>query len=168
MTAEQDALDEFCRREHRRLVGALSLYCGDPAVAEEVAQEALYRACRRWSQVSQMAAPGAWVHRVAINLANSSYRRRRVERRARDRQRAPAAWEDDLVAAVAVRQAVAALPARQRAALVVRHYGGFTVAETAALLGVTEGAVKQLTHRAVTALRVALPQGDSPGVPDAR
>jgi DNA-directed RNA polymerase specialized sigma24 family protein len=128
MTAEQEALDAFCRREYRRLVGALSLYCGDPSVAEEVAQEALYRACRRWSQVSQIQAPGAWVHRVAINIANSAYRRR----------------------------------------LVLRHHVGCTIVETAELLGISEGAVKQLTHRAVTALRDRVSQTEAPEVPDAR
>lgn len=167
MTAPEDALEVFCRREHPRLVGALSLYCGDVALAEEIAQEALYRACRRWSQVGDMAAPGAWVHRVAINLANSAYRRGRAERRARQRQVGPH-HDVDLTAVLAVRQAVAALPKRQRAALVLRHYGGYSVAETAALLGVSGGAVKQLTHRAITTLREELPrEAILPEVPDA-
>ncbi|CAN5355715.1 hypothetical protein BH23ACT9_BH23ACT9_25610 [soil metagenome] len=159
-----DALAAFCHREHPRLVGTLSLYCGDVALAEELAQEGLYRACRDWPKVSRMSAPGAWVHRVAINLANSAYRRRRAERRA-TRAHQVLHGDDvdtgDQATAMAVRQAVAALPARQRAAVVLRHFAGYSVAETAELLGVSEGAVKQLTHRAATTLRDRLPDDDA-------
>lgn len=164
MTAP-DALAAFCRQEHPRLVGALSLYCGDAALAEELAQEALYRVCRDWSRVSLMPAPGAWAHRVAINLANSAYRRRRAERRANRRHHdvsdGRAAGPGDPASSLAVRQAVAALPPRQRAAVVLRHLAGYSVAETAELLDVTEGAVKQLTHRAAVALRERLPDDDT-------
>lgn len=159
MTSDADALAAFCEREHPRLVGALSLYCGDAAVAQELAQEALLVACRRWSQVRQMASPGAWVHRVGMNLANSYYRRRRAERRAYERrgERDASGQPRDLAARVAVRQAVAALPERQRAALVLRFYLDHSIAETAELLGVSTGAVKQLTHRALKALREQFP-----------
>jgi len=63
--SEQDPRVAFCHREHRRLVGALTLYCGDAELARDLAQEALARACRDWSKVSRMAAPGAYVHRRA-------------------------------------------------------------------------------------------------------
>src|SRR5680860_1449248 len=72
----------FCEREHPRLVGALSLYTNNTAVAEELAQEALVRVMDAWPRVRTMAAPGAWAHRVAMNLAASWFRRRSVERRA--------------------------------------------------------------------------------------
>lgn len=49
-------------------------------VAEDLAQDALLKACGRWSKVSTMTVPGAWLHRVAINLANSYFRRRKAER----------------------------------------------------------------------------------------
>lgn len=161
--AAPDALVAFCRREHPRLVGTLSLYCGDAALAEELAQEALYRVCRDWPKVSRMPAPGAWAHRVAINLANSAYRRRRAERRAN--QAHHIVLHRDMEAgdpggAMALRQAVAALPRRQRAAVVLRHLAGYSVAETAEMLGVSEGAVKQLTHRAIATLRERLPHED--------
>jgi RNA polymerase sigma-70 factor (ECF subfamily) len=170
--AAPDALVAFCCREHPRLVGTLSLFCGDAAVAEELAQEALYRACRDWAKVSTMPAPGAWVHRVAINLANSTHRRRRVERRAIQTNQAIHRHENvtsDPGTAIAVRQAVAALPPRQRAAVALRHFAGYSVAETAELLGVSEGAVKQLTHRAAATLRDRLSDDDTLSeAPDAR
>ena len=70
--AEEEAFEAFCRREYPRLVGVLSLYCGDAGVAEELAQEALVRVYESWRRMHTMASPGAWVHRVAINLASST------------------------------------------------------------------------------------------------
>src|SRR5918992_733978 len=96
-------LTAFCRREHPRLVGALSLYCGDLFLAEELAQEALARVCRDWSRVRRMDHPAAWAQRVAINLANSQFRRRAAERRARQRLEAGAMQHEDAPdAAVAI------------------------------------------------------------------
>lgn len=150
----RDERADFCRAEHPRLVGSMSLYTGDAALAEELAQEALARACRQWSQVSVMAAPGAWVHRVAINLANSHFRRLLLERRARQRivdsQRTA---DPDVASAVAVRTAVAALPRRQRTAIVLRYFLDLPVKDVAAAMGCREGTVRALTSQAITALR---------------
>lgn len=52
---EDAALAAFCHREYARLVGALTLYCGDGDVAQELAQEALVRACERWSGYARCA-----------------------------------------------------------------------------------------------------------------
>lgn len=91
------------------LVGSLTLYCGDPAVAEDLAQEALARAWMRWRHVSTLDAPERWVYRTAFNLARSRFRRLAVERRLH--RMAPAVPAlPDTATAVAVRAAVAALP----------------------------------------------------------
>lgn len=71
--------------EHPRLVRALALYTGDAAWGEELAQEALVQVIRKWEDVAQMAAPGAWAHRVGLNLAKSGFRRRQAAARARRR-----------------------------------------------------------------------------------
>lgn len=68
--------------QYRPLVGALGLYTGDAALAEELAQEALARALLHWDRVGKARSPGAYVHRVAMNLANSHFRRRRAAGRA--------------------------------------------------------------------------------------
>lgn len=146
----------FCAEEFPRLVGALGLYVGDEAVAEELAQEALLRACRRWERVSRLESPGGWTWRVARNLATSHLRRRQAERRARarlaDADRA-AETGDDVAGAQAVRRAVAGLPERQRRVLVLRYFLDWSVAATATELGVSQDAVRSLTKRAVAALR---------------
>lgn len=149
----QDALVAFYRREYPRLVGALSLYCGDAAVAEELAGEAMVRACEHWSDLEQMDAPGAWLHRVAINLANSHFRRRQAERRARARMQGRAHRDEDVSEAVTIRRAVSWLPVRQRHAIVLRFYLGMDVEQTAIQMGVSASAVKSLTYRAVQSLR---------------
>lgn len=149
----------FCEREHPRLVGALTLYCGERAAAEELAQEALAAACERWERVGRMERPGAWVHRVAVNAAHSRFRRRAAGRRAQQRleqRHEVVAHDPDAADAVAIRREVARLPSRQAQALVLRHYLGLSVVETAAWMEVTEAAVKSLNQRALVTLRAAL------------
>ncbi len=117
------------------------------------------RVVRDWRKLQKMDSPEAWVHRVALNLANSFFRRRAAEARAKKRLAAeperftPAAGPDDLE----VRQAVEALPRRQKTALALRYFAGLSVRETAEVLDCPEGTVKTLTHKAITTLR-GLPQ----------
>jgi RNA polymerase sigma factor (sigma-70 family) len=144
--------------EFPRLVGALSLYTGDADLAVELAQEALARALRHWGRVERMHAPGAWVHRVPINLANSAFARRRAERAVRERLSAlPMSGEGpDLGEGIDVRRAVSRLPRRQRTAVVLRYFVDLPVGEVAVLMRVKEGTVRALTHQGVTALRTSL------------
>lgn len=155
---EAEEAEGFCVRVRPWLVGSLSLYCGSTDVAEELAQDTLARVWDRWPTVRALQAPEAWAYRVALNLANSHYRRRAAERRARLRDAAPRLVTEDADAAdaIAVRQAVAGLPRRQRAALVLRYYADLPVAETAVLLGCTPGTVKALTHQALASLRTSI------------
>jgi RNA polymerase sigma factor (sigma-70 family) len=153
-----DEVSAFCRREWPRLVGSLSLFTGDGDLAQELAQETLARVCRDWHKVSSLDAPGAWAHRVALNLARSHFRHRAVARRHTSRLVAAAearADEPDAATAVAVRAAVAELPLRQRTALVLRYFADLSVAETAETMRCPEGTVKTLTRSAILALRTA-------------
>lgn len=152
-------LTEFCEREYPRLVGTLSLYCSDVHVAEELAQEALARACGRWGKVREMAAPGAWVHRVAINAANSHWRRARAARRAHDHLQTVAESyhsDPDVAGAVALREAVSDLPRRQKTALVLRYFADLPAEDVAKIMSVSPQAVRNLTHRAIQQLRGSL------------
>lgn len=149
-------LADFCESEHGRLVGLLTLTTGDRTVAEELAQEALVRLCDHWSEVRQMQHRRAWLRRVALNLATSRFRRWQAERRANQRHGMPDDVDEDQADAIAVRSAVAALPPRQRTAVVLRYFVGLDVAATAAEMQCAQGTVKSLTHRAVTQLRSQL------------
>lgn len=155
--ADVDA-DAFCLSEFPRLVGALGLYTGDVALAEDLAQEALARAMSRWEMVSSADSPGAYVHRIAMNLANSHFRRQRQRRQIlmRFQHEPPATTTPDPTTALAVREAVMTLPFRQRQVVVLRYLAEFTLAEIAEVLGITEGGAKALNHRGTAALRTAL------------
>lgn len=155
MTSPRD-FAAFAVREHPRIVGALTLYTGDPALAEELAQDTFVRIREKWSKVVRADRPAAYTHRVAMNLANSRYRRLSAERRAV----AKATAHVDLVQrdpcgadGHAVREAVSALPPRQREAVVRRYFLDESVAQVAQAMAITEGAVKSNTHRGLEALR---------------
>lgn len=147
----------FCADMYPRLVGALSLYCGEAAVAEELAQEALAIAFRDWSKVRRTEDQAAWVFRVGFNLCNSHFRRRAAERRANARlARAATQHRDEprTEDTLAMRQSIAKLPSRQRTAVVLRFLADYSVAETARVMGCPESTVKTLTRRALAALRL--------------
>jgi RNA polymerase sigma-70 factor (ECF subfamily) len=153
MTEPED-VSAFCRREWPRLVGSLSLFTGDGDLAEDLAQETLTRVCRDWRTVSNLDSPGAWAHRVALNLARSHYRHRSVAQRQRARLASPTdAHDPDTATVLAVRDAVSQLPVRQRTALVLRYFADLSVAETAAAMQCPQGTVKTLTREAIAALR---------------
>ena len=151
----------FCVEEHPRLVGALSLYCGERALAEELAQDALSRACRDWRKVRHLGAPGAWTHRVAINLANSHFRRASAEVRAKRRLREEESVRKDSdldpATAIDIRRAVSSLPRRQRTALILRYYLDMSVRDVAEAMDCPEGTVKTLTSKSIASLRQSLP-----------
>lgn len=148
-------LSDFCVAEYARLVGTLSLYCGERDLAQELAQESLARVCAHWASVRRKESPSAWVHRVAINLANSHFRRRAVARRVAARLGGD--QETDVIADVAsdvmIRVAVRSLPRREREALVLRYFADFSVREVAASMRCPEGTVKTLTRRGIERLR---------------
>lgn len=148
----------FCEAEYPRLVAGLSMYV-EAHVAEELAQEALLRACRNWSRVSGLESPGGWTWRVARNLATSHFRRRLARRRAEQHLRHSendGPLDPDGADVIAVRRAVAALPERQRTAVVLRYAMDLSVQETASRMDATEDAVRPLTKRGAAALREVL------------
>lgn len=150
-------LVEFCAREWPRLVGSLTLYVGDPAAGEDLAQETLVRVARHWPRVRHLDSPGGWAYRVSMNLAVSHFRRQRSARRAN--ARAPHSSgvhvDDDVAGAVAIRAAVAELPDRQRRVIVLRYFADLSVREVADVLQVPESTVKTLTRAGLETLRAA-------------
>lgn len=139
-------------------MGALTLYCGDAGVAEELAQDALVRCREKWAHVAGADRPGAYAHRVAINLANSRFRRHRAERRAMRRagEQVSEAHHDPCGAdGLAVRSAVSSLPQRQREVIVRRFFLDEDVATVADAMGLAPGSVRSATSRALKALRAS-------------
>ncbi|WP_370324563.1 sigma-70 family RNA polymerase sigma factor [Euzebya sp.] len=145
----------FCADVRGQLVGALVLLGHDWRVAEELAQEALVRTWQRWATIDH---PRAFALRCATNLSRSWLRRRLAERRAYRLVSADASTTSDppdTASAVAVRRAVAALPARQREAVVARYFADLSVVDAAEVMGCAAGTVKALTAQAIANLRRA-------------
>jgi RNA polymerase sigma-70 factor (sigma-E family) len=146
--------DEFVRRASPRLLRTSFLLARDRGHAEDVLQEALVRTARHWR--TARTAPEAYTRRVIVNLATDRWRarqRRPPEVRLEDNAHAllapAAAPTDRLVIFDALRQ----LPYQQRAVAVLRYWDDASVAETAALLGISEGTVKSYSARAMARLR---------------
>ena len=153
--ANAGQFEAFFERTFAPLTGALWLYCGDRVVAEEFAQEALVRVARDWESVAVMRSPAGWTYRVAFNLANSYYRRKRIERRAVDRHNARperTAGVEPVAEALVVRQAVGRLPARQREAIVLVYFADLSVSDVADVMSVPANTVKSWLARGRTSL----------------
>lgn len=136
-------------------MGFLTLYCGDRHAAEELAQEALARAWRKWNRVSRLEDPAGWTRRVAINLANSRFRRLAAERRAAQRlsQERHVRDQPDRADTVAVREAVSKLPRRQRAALILHYYLDLPYAAVASIMDIPEATARSHVRRALARLK---------------
>ena len=149
--------EAFFLAEYGRVVGLAFVLCGQRAVAEELAQDAFVQAYRRWSVVSGYDDPGAWVRRVAVNLATSTLRRRAREARAVARLAGRRAAEAELVVAdEAFWEAVRHLPRRQAQCVALRYLEDRSPAEIAAVLDITETTVRGYLHEGRAALAVAL------------
>jgi RNA polymerase sigma factor (sigma-70 family) len=166
---EERAFETLARR-HRR---ALARYCARIGVPEhrvdDVLQQSLTKAWLSLSDGMEVREPRAWLYRIAHNASINSIRSAR--RHAHDPLESlplalvPSTGEEPGLA-LRARDAlghVAALPEMQRDAIVMTAIEGRSHEETAGLLGVSDGAVRGLVHRARTTLRSAAaalsPQG---------
>ena len=160
MGAQDSELQELCTAEYPRLVGALRLACGhDAALAEEFAQEALARLCRDWEQVVSGPSPRAWLYRVAFNLVNSYWRRMAVRRRVEPKLIDSMVVADHAGATadrMDVRQALARLSQRERCVLALRYFVDMPVDQAAHALGISDQAIRSLSHRAIKKLRTTM------------
>jgi RNA polymerase sigma-70 factor, ECF subfamily len=149
--------ESFFAAEYGRVVGLAFVLCGRRAVAEELAQDAFVQAYRRWSVVSGYDDPGAWVRRVAINLATSTLRRRAREGRALARLAGRRTAHAELVVTnEAFWEAVRRLPKRQAQCVALRYVEDRSIAEIAAVLDIADATVRRYLHEGRAALAVSL------------
>lgn len=145
-----------------RLVSLGALQTGRTDVAHDLAQETMLRAHARWDELRTYDAPEAWCHTVMSNLLIDHHRSAASERRAVDRlgarlDRDPAtAPSADRTAASALdrwNELVAPLSDRHRTIVTLYYADDLSVAQIAALLGTSRGAVKASLFKARRALR---------------
>jgi RNA polymerase sigma-70 factor (ECF subfamily) len=152
------SFDAFYQEEYSGLVQLAFVLSGSRHGAEDIAQDALIAAWKRWRELEQ---PLAWTRRVVANLAVSTIRRRMAEGRAVVRlaigRGEPIAElpEPDTEFWAAVR----ALPTRQRQTLALYYLADCPVGEIAATLGCAEGTVRATLHKGRLALAARLCPG---------
>ncbi|MFI5893242.1 RNA polymerase sigma factor SigM [Actinoplanes sp. NPDC051513] len=154
-------------RRHRDRLWAVALRTiGDREEAADAVQDALLSAHRNAAKFRGDSAVTTWLHRIVVNACLDRIRRRQAHptvplpdgNRTDDRPSAPepAAPAEDHDTALVVRQALADLPAEQRAAIVLVDVQGYPVAEAAEMLGVAEGTIKSRCARGRARMALAL------------
>jgi RNA polymerase sigma-70 factor (sigma-E family) len=159
-----EEFSEFVRARRVELLrSACLLTAGDTHLAEDLVQIALARLYVAWPRVRRSGTQFAYAWRIVVNAHIDEVRRPRW-RRERYVPELPdgpgAAASPGIVAGgidgSAIRAALAALPPRMRAAVVLRHWMDLSVGQTADLLNCSEGTVKSQTAKATARLRELL------------
>lgn len=155
MSEDAVAFAAFVRANSRSLYGTAYLLTGDRDAAEELVQDTLVRLHPKWARVAAAGSPVAYVRRALINGF--------VSQRRRAATRELPLWDlpdppdaADVADAVSTRRTLitllAGLPARQRAALVMRYLYDLPDTEIAAALGCRAATVRSIISRGITTL----------------
>ena len=148
---------EFVREVSPRLLRTAYLLSANQHVAEDLVQEALERACRRWRRIAATEAPEAYVRRIVINLANDRWRRigrsRETDRLEIPDQPDPRDEYGRLDLRDQLTVLLETLPIRMRTVIVLRYFHDMDDAQIADSLGITTGAVRSQLSRGLARLR---------------
>jgi len=130
------------------------LLCQDRHRADDLVQQAIIRVYLHWAKASAADNTDAYVNAILVREFLHE-RRSGWTRRVSVTDQVPEApiLTADRDGLMDLQAAVAALPPRQRAALVLRYYCDLNIDQTAAALGCSTGTVKSQTAKALTALR---------------
>jgi RNA polymerase sigma-70 factor, ECF subfamily len=156
----REDFDRLYRSAYPRVYRTLMVILGDPAEAEDCAQDSFVKAFQAWKRWRPDAPAEAWIHRIAVNRA-ISYRRsarlrsvgellRRLGRPAGSTDPAVVATKPDLLTALR------SIPPKLAAAIVLRYYHGYNNREIAAALGVSERTIGSRLNQAAARLRPLL------------
>ncbi len=145
------AFGDFYGKQHPRMVRVAFLLTGSSETAQDVVQDSFVRVYGQWAKVRD---PAGYLYRTVVNGCRTQHRRNSREQRTRDRvARESTVMTTPLLGADEMRDALASLPYRQRAALVLRFYDDLSEAEAAAALGCRPGTVGSLVHRGLAQLK---------------
>ena len=154
-----------------KILGTLTALLGERAAAEDCAQDAFERAFRKWGSWQPIAPAEAWLHRIAINAAVSYRRKMRLREVGEVIRRIgrPGVAPDpqQLIEQRDLADALASLSPKQAAAIVLRHYHGYTNRAIAQALGIPERTVASRLAVAKKRLRVMLRRSEDEPVAQA-
>ena len=158
-----DAFDELVTRHRRAVYHVCYRFVNNHEDAADLTQDTFVRAWKARATFRGQARFSTWVHRIAVNVSLNQVSLKTPRGEAVDFDtmadtREPAPGHSLVVAErqATVRAAVAALPPRQRAALILRTYHELSHQEVAALVGTSVGAVKANVFHALANLRKRL------------
>jgi RNA polymerase sigma-70 factor (ECF subfamily) len=169
VAGDRYAFGELFHRHRRQLHRLARLTTRTPEDAEDALQDAMLSAYRGAGSFRHDAAVGSWLHRIVVNACLDRLRRAKAHRTVPLEDVYPVADRSAQVeTAIVVQRALARLPIGQRAAIVAVDMQGYSVADTARLLGVPEGTVKSRCARARVRLAELLGYLDTgaPATPD--
>jgi RNA polymerase sigma-70 factor (ECF subfamily) len=156
--ARDAAFTAFVRNSSQSLARTAFFLTGDRHLAEDLVQTALAQTYVHWHRVRDVEQVEAYARRVLVNANAAWWRRRSAAEVPVDTT--PDVAIADGTAAFAEREplvrALRELPARQRAALVLRYFEDRSERETAEIMGCTTGSVKRHTSRGLDRLRALL------------
>jgi RNA polymerase sigma-70 factor (ECF subfamily) len=167
LAGSEAAYEQIVRRNERAVLTLLVRLTGDPALAEDLAQEAFVKAFRNLGTFDVTRRLSSWLLRIAHNTGIDALRRQRLpvvslETAAPDHQPldpAAPALPDPLerqALAAAIESAMSGLRPDQRAAVSLRYEEGLSFAEIGQVMGVPEATARSHVHRARKALATVL------------
>lgn len=151
--AAPDAFSDFVAARYPALLRTARLLVADQHAAEDLVQEALARCVPAWSRIRGN--PEPYVRTVMVRT-NISRWRRRVDEVTVEALPEGAVHDADLAVQDELRRALATLPPRQRAVVVLRHVEDRPEREVAEMLGCSTGTVKSQAHAGLAKLRTHL------------
>jgi RNA polymerase sigma-70 factor, ECF subfamily len=158
VAGDRYAFEELFYRHHRQLYRLAQITSRNPEDAADALQDAMLKAHRSAPNFRHDSAVSSWLYRIVVNAC--------LDRLRRHKTHPTTVLEDDAChvgdptprvdTAIVVERALMRLPVEQRAAVVAVDMQGYSVAETARLLGIAEGTVKSRCSRARAKLAEAL------------
>ena len=155
MTSAEE-FTEFAAIASPRLRRTAFLLCGDWHTAEDLAQITLAKMFVAWRRVSQLDAVHAYATRTLVNSYLASQRRKRAAELLLSRPPERTAPPQEPELRLVVLDALATLPAKARAVVVLRYWEDLSVEQVADLLGCSPGNVKSQSARSLEKLRAVL------------
>lgn len=152
----EEEFREFAHASWGSLYRTAYLLIGDAGLAEDLVQTALAKTYASWHRVRDVNAAIGYARTTLTREASGWFRRRGWRRERQVAEPPETSYDADPAERATLMAALATLPPRQRAVVVLRYYEDLSVAACAEALGCSEGTVKSQTFDALAALRERL------------
>ena len=164
------AFREIVERYQNPLLNYIYRYTGDRASAEDIAQEVFLRVFKNAKEYQPLSSFKTWLFKIATNLCLNELRDSKIHRNTIDifelneagfvalaeKRPSPVRELENRELSFTLKKALKNLPEKQRVALLIHKYSGFTYLEISQMMGCSMSAVESLIHRARQSLRKQL------------